>query len=123
LKRATIGWIPLIAGLLGAWTLFHIELEDSFPKADQALDTAPTEIWLKFTTEPDTAESTFSVRGPEGAVALGAIMVDPEKDSSVLHAAVEGAVPAGSYTVSWVAAPLGDHAVRGRFNFTVSGNR
>ena len=105
--------------LLGAWTLFHIELVDSLPKADQVLDAAPQEIWLKFSTNPDTARSTFSIRGPAGGVDLGEVVMDAEDDPTVLRAVWEGEVPPGSYTVSWVAAPMEDHAVRGRFSFTI----
>ena len=105
--------------LLGAWTLFHIELVDSLPRADQVLDAAPKEVWLEFSTNPDTARSTFSIRGPAGGVDLGEVVMDAEDDPTVLKAVVEGEMPPGAYTVSWVAAPMEDHAVRGRFSFTI----
>ena len=105
--------------LLGAWTLFHIELVGSLPRADQVLPAAPQEVWLKFSTMPDTARSTFSIRGPAGGVDLGEVLMDAEADSTVLKAVVEGEMPPGAHTVSWVAAPMEDHAVRGRFSFTI----
>lgn len=119
MNRRFVTYALLVPLMLGAWTFFHIELEDSFPKADQILETTPTELWLKFSTLPDTARSTFSVRGSEGAVALGAIVYDSKTDPTVLRATVAEALQVGTYTVSWVAAPLGDHAVRGRFDFSV----
>ena len=105
--------------LLGAWTVFHIELVGSLPRADQVLDAAPKEVWLEFSTNPDTARSTFSIRGPAGGVELGEVVMDAEDDPTVLRAVVEGEMPPGSYNVSWVAAPMEDHAVRGRFSFTI----
>ena len=61
--------------------------------------------------------TSFSVRGPAGAVALDSIAVGDEPE--VVKAAVAGNMPEGRYTLSWVGAPIGDHTVRGRFSFSV----
>lgn len=111
----------VLALATAGWTAFHIELSSSHPQAEQTLEEAPTEVWLRFSVQPDTARSSFSIRGPEGRVELGEIVVGDEPE--VLRADVVGALPAGDYTVSWVAAPMDDHAVRGRFGFTVAAAR
>lgn len=113
-RAALLG--PLLAG---AWTVFHIELTDSMPNADQVLAEAPQEIWLKFSVTPDAPRSSFSVHGPDGSVALDSIRWDGEKEPTVLRAKVKGEMVPGAYTVSWAAAPLEDHAVRGRFGFSI----
>lgn len=117
--RATA--LPLLAlSTLAGWTLVHLELKSSFPAADQALESPPAEIWLEYSVVPDMERSSFSVRGPAGIVALDSIRAGEKPE--VLKAAVKGPMPAGAYTVSWVGAPMGDHAVRGRFTFRVGGD-
>ena len=123
MKKRLVGVLAVLPLFLGAWTVFHIELTDSFPKDGQALAEAPAEIWLEFSVVPDTATSTFTVRGPAGSVVLDSIHWNPESDDKVLKATVEGETPAGDYIISWVAAPVGDHGGRGRIPFTISGGR
>jgi copper transport protein len=110
--------VPL---LLGAWTVRHIEVRESLPKENQVLAESPQEIWVKFNVPPDTSQSTFTVRGPAGSVALDTIRWDPEVDPTVLRAKVEGQVPEGDYIISWIAAPIDDHGGRGRIPFSISG--
>lgn len=112
-------WVAAVAFSLGAlaWTAFHLDIVDSYPKPDQTLEGPPAEVWLEFSTAPDQMRSSFSVRGPAGAVELGAVAAGATP--KILRADVKGPLAPGSYTVSWVGAPPGDHAVRGRFAFTV----
>jgi methionine-rich copper-binding protein CopC len=107
--------------VLAGWTTPHLELTASNPAADAVLAEAPAEIWLRFSVVPDMAETTFSVEGPEGPVALGEISAADEPE--IVRADVEGSMPEGHYTLSWVGAPLDDHAVRGRFSFAVKAAR
>jgi len=109
--------------LLGASIVYHIELRDSLPKADQILNEAPQEIWLEFTVPPDTSRSTFSVRGPAGGVQLDTVRWNADDDPKVLRARVEGEMPPGDYIISWVAAPVDDHGGRGRIRFTIGEGR
>jgi len=122
-NRPAIAAFLSLAGalLLAGWTAFHLELAASFPEADQSLAEAPAEIWLEFSVMPDMERSSFSVRGPDGKVDLGEISVGDTPE--VVRADVVGAMPPGSYTLSWVGAPMEDHAVRGRFTFSVGESR
>lgn len=116
--RSTAAVVLLLASAaLAGWVPFHLELNASFPEADAVVTEAPTEIWLEFSVAPDMGRTSFSVRGPDGNVELGAVTAGGKPE--VVKAAVKGAMPAGSYTVSWAGAPLNDHVVRGRFAFTV----
>ena len=101
----------------------HLDLAESHPAADETLAEPPTNVWLAFTEVPDPERSTFRIQGPDGTVALSD--VTPGEDAKVLEAEVEGPMPPGIYTVEWTAAPMDDHAVRGRFDFfvDVSGSR
>ena len=103
--------------LLVGWIPFHLELESSYPEADAALEEAPSQIWLRFSVEPDMERTSFSVRGPQGVVELGAIATGEE--ARIIVAEVVGEMPAGNYTLSWIGAPMDDHTVRGRFDFAI----
>lgn len=122
LRRALAGGFALIValGLIG-WKAFHLELTDSFPKADEVLKTSPAEVWLEFSVVPDLARTSFSVRGPAGKVDLAPIAAG--SSPKTLKAKVNAPLGNGEYTVSWVGAPLDDHTVRGRFSFTVATGR
>lgn len=118
MRRASALSLALASAILfGGWTAFHMEVVDSFPEADQVVSGAPTEIWLEFSVEPEMERTSFSVRGPGGGVALGDITAGDSP--AILRAEVIGPMPPGVYTVSWVGASLDDHAVRGRFSFTM----
>lgn len=121
-SRYLYGMVALSTPLvLAASTIFHLELTASHPQADVSIDQPPSEIWLEFSTAPDLEQTSFSVRGPDGRVSLGEIR--PGETAEVVKAEVTGTMPAGEYMVSWVGAPPDDHAVRGRFGFSVNGGR
>ena len=109
--------LPLV---FAGWTVLHIEVDAAYPAVDSTT-TAPDSIWIDFSTTPDPDRSSFSIRGPDGAVQLGEIRIG--EDPEFMHARVEGAMPDGTYTVSWIAAPMDDHTVRGRYEFTVASGR
>lgn len=115
-SRLVIVALAFALSLLGATTV-HLELTASFPRADAELETAPSEIWLEFSAEPDLEQTGFLVRGPDGFLELGEIQVGENPET--IQAAVNDAMPRGDYQVSWTAAPVDDHSVRGRFSFTV----
>lgn len=115
--RRSISALLALPLILVAWTTFHLDLVDSLPKEDQVLEEAPEVVWLEFSAAPDMSRSSFSIRGPEGGVELGDIKTGEKEE--VIQARVVGEMPAGTYTLSWVGAPMDDHTVRGRFEFTV----
>ena len=120
-RRSSLFLLIGIPLLLGASAVYHIDLRESFPKADQLLEEAPQEIWLEFSVQPDTSRSTFTLRGPSGGVALSAILWNATEDPTFLRANVEGEMLPGAYTIAWVAAPLDDHGDRGQIKFTIGG--
>ena len=122
MRRTLAGGLTVVASLLlVGWTAFHVELDASYPDADSVLSEAPTEIWLQFSVIPDMERSSFSVQGPGGAVELGDFSAGEELE--VIRAEVKGGMPPGDYKVSWVGAPLDDHAVQGRFGFSIEAGR
>ena len=121
--RLTRGLAPLAAVLLIGWTAFHLEVTASDPEAGAVLAEAPTEVWLEFSEVPDAERTSFSVTGPDGSVPLGGIHRREGDGDKVLRANVAGPMPEGSYTVSWVGAPMDEHTVRGRFSFSIEAAR
>lgn len=118
-RRLVVFGFPL---LLGTWVAGrHLELLNSYPKKDQTIASAPIDVSLVFSESADSARSSISLQGPSGAVALGPIRVQDEK--LVLLAKVQGAMPAGTYTVSWATAAPDDDLVKGSFRFTLRSDR
>ena len=109
--------LVFLSVLVAAGPAPHLDLAESHPAADETVAEPPAQVWLAFTEVPDPERSTFLIQGPEGTVELGDVV--PGEDTKVLHADVKGSMPPGVYTVEWTAAPMDDHAVRGRFNFFV----
>lgn len=124
MHRTLVRGLALAVSTLAiGWTVFHLELSASYPEADAVLSEAPTELWLQFSVPPDMERTSFSVRGPEGRIALGDMVQGEGDETKTVHAAVSGPMPAGDYMVSWVGAPMDDHTVRGRFSFSLEAQR
>jgi methionine-rich copper-binding protein CopC len=119
--RQSIAAAITVAGsaLLMAAATYHLDLVDTRPRENATVAESPAEIWLLFNHVPDVSRSGISLRGPAGAVELGAVEAS---DSLALRAAVTETLSPGEYTVSWMAAAEGERAVRGRYRFTVSGD-
>ena len=96
----------------------HIELVSSHPAADTVLTSPPTELLLTFSADLDFPRSAVTMRSTDGAsIQLG----DPQttNDPRQMKLAIMDEMDAGTYTVSWVAAPKDDHGGRGRYGFEV----
>lgn len=121
-SRTLVAAIALALPFLAAGTgAFHLELVDSHPEAEQVLEASPSEIWLQFSVEPDMSQTSFSVRGPDGNVELGDIVAGDAPE--IIEAPVAASLAPGTYTLSWVGAPMDDHPVRGRYTFEVAAQR
>ena len=110
-----IGLVAASMVLSGAIS-FHLTLIDSKPREDAVVAESPSEIWLRFNEALDVTKCGIGVRGPDGAVELAKVALT---DSVSMSAKIPAALPPGEYTVSWLGTPLDDHAVRGRYKFTV----
>ncbi len=99
-------------------TVKHIELVESFPTADTVLTSSPGELVLTFNADLDMARSAVTLRGPGGGVKLSEVR--QTDDPRVFRVEIDADLEAGSYLVSWTAAPVDDHGGRGRFRFEVS---
>lgn len=99
----------------GESAALHLRLTKSEPAKDSVVATAPKEIKLWYSQQPQLRLSRVTLTGPAGEVTTGALV----QDSLLLRAPVTGPMPAGAYTVSWLTASSDGHAIRGTFGFTV----
>ena len=100
-------------------TEMHLRLVKSVPAKDSVLATAPTHVMLWFSQEPQARLSAITLTGPNGAtVALGPVTQCPT-EKELLFAKIDGAMPAGAYTIAWRTAGADGHVIRGEVAFRV----
>jgi len=97
--------------------VWHLELTDSFPKADQKLAESPDSILLWFSQAPDLALAAIDIEGENGAVEMG--KPQATSDPKSIKALVLGVLEPGAYRVNWRAAGSDGHAMRGGYDFEV----
>lgn len=103
----------------------HTQLEESLPGGDAVLESSPTRIWLRFSTEVQLALSEITLEGPGGvALALGSLEYDPTSDRTALQAALTPATLSGLtnglYRVVWATAGPDSHPISDSFEFTLA---
>src|SRR5687768_13473609 len=115
-----------LAGLVAACllsapaTVFaHGGLKSSVPASGATLSAAPTEIRLVFTEAVELAFTRVGLRGPNGAVQLGA-SVFTGADRRTVVSPMAAQLSAGQYTLTWQAAGADGHPVRGSFTFAIA---
>lgn len=120
LSLALFGVALLVATTAATFeTAPHFGLKTSAPEAGASV-TAPDEVRLWFTQEPQ--EGTVQIRimnAAEEAIEVGDVMVDPD-DGTSFAVAVDGAMPAGAYTVAWRGMGQDGHVIRDTFEFSVT---
>lgn len=101
-----------------AMSLMHLRLTASMPAKDSSYSSAPAEIRLTYSQEPQLRLSSVTLNGPGGAVPLGRVVQD-STDRKVLKATVNGEMRPGRYTISWRTASSDGHPIRGEIPFTL----
>jgi copper transport protein len=118
----------LTAGLVGALVAaspmahddaFHFALDRSAPEADATVE-APSEIRLWFTEEPQEGTTSIRVVEAEDAGVHVTEVVQDEEDATSFYVQLHGALPAGTYTVSWRGMGDDGHVVRDSYQFSVA---
>src|SRR5262245_48415026 len=105
------------AGMTGvAWA--HADLLSSDPAGGSTVQTAPTQLTLNYSEEPDPQLSQVVLLNSSGAtVATGAPALQGQK---TLVVPITGDMPDGVYTVSWSAVSVDDgHTTTDSFSFGV----
>jgi len=93
----------------------HMKFEKSEPAADATVTAPLKTIQVWFSEAPDTKVSKVELVGPNGPVkTMGLHAMDKS-----LMVMIDGAAPAGAYTVSWQSAGDDGHVQKGTFKFTL----
>lgn len=100
----------------------HAEYDHSEPAADAVVESAPTQVRVWFTQElfRRKGENSIEVYQADGTrVDLDDLVIDDD-DRKLMTVSLKPAVPAGLYTVRWVATSSEDgHQEKGEFTFTI----
>ncbi len=98
----------------------HTMLEQSWPRAGEAVAAAPTSLRLRFSERVEPALTQVSLADARGeAIALGA----PQPgvgNRRMVSVPLGRALLAGEYEVSWRVISADGHASTGRFRFSVA---
>lgn len=104
--------------LLSLTAFAHAKLIRSQPRPNETVSVAPRVIELWFSEELEPRFNTIEVKNQAGnLVTLGEVVL--AEDNKKAQVEVEQLTP-GVYTVEWKALSADQHAMRGRFSFTVA---
>lgn len=105
-----------VAGVSGASSAAaHDTLVGSTPAAGAVLETAPSQVHLRFAETALALGSEIEVDGPGGST----VKVKPTVANTVVSAPLAANTP-GSYRVLWRVTSADGHPVSGTFRFTVT---
>jgi copper transport protein len=112
----------LVGAVLGALlvpstALAHVTLESSVPATQSRVETAPTEIRLRFSQPVTITSNAIQVLAPDGTVLSGTAKT--EDGGYVVVAPVSRLVDGQGYTVRWRAIGADGHSPGGVFTFGV----
>jgi copper transport protein len=112
-----LAFVGLAFAAPAAWA--HAGLVSSNPTSGATLETAPAQVVMNFTEEPDLDLSFVHVLNTLGAD-VGTGRVRQGADAKQIVVALPAGLPNGSYTVSWVVISAEDgHRTAGAFAFGV----
>ena len=116
-RHAFILAAGLVSAALAQQASAHARLIRSDPKAGATV-AAPKALKLSYSESIVAAKSSVSVTGPGGAVATGALAVDPASPRNVT-VPVTAALKPGAYKVHWTMTTEDTHTMKGDFGFSV----
>ena len=107
-----VPWAPAFA---------HAFLDHAVPSVGGTVSASPGELTLTFTQKVVVALSKVSIaRAGGGATPAGRLAGEGGSASETLHLALAGALPPGSYVVSWRVVSVDTHPTAGTYKFTVA---
>jgi len=106
----------IVAGASTAWA--HAELKQATPAVDGKVQTAPTEVTLKFSERLEPAFTAVIVRNAVGKRVDKTNGEIDKADRTVMRTSLESLSP-GIYIVEWRALTADTHRTEGAFIFRV----
>jgi methionine-rich copper-binding protein CopC len=107
----------IAAGVSAAWA--HAELKQASPAVDGTMQTAPTEVTLKFSERLEPAFTAVIVRNAVGKRVDKADGQIDKADRTVLRTSLQPSLSPGTYIVEWRALTTDTHRTEGAFIFRV----
>jgi methionine-rich copper-binding protein CopC len=122
--KASLMLKPLVivaaACLFSGSALAHAHLKAANPASGARVAASPAALSLTFSEALEAKLSSVTLKGPEGkTIATGAAVLDAN-DRRSMRVPLNGALPAGKYTVQWQALSKDGHSTRGSYDFTVA---
>jgi copper resistance protein C len=105
-----------VVALLTIGLSAHLRVIKTLPADESKMTAPPARVQVWFDQQPSPRISRLEMEGPGGEVTLGTTEVDADRSIS---AAVTGALPPGSYEVTWRTAGDDGHVQRGTFTFVL----
>lgn len=97
----------------------HSELIASDPAADATVSAVPAAVTLTFN---QNIESMFATVVVQGDGDKNWATAEPDVSGAQVRAAVDGAMPNGTYTISYRVVSADGHPITGSFQFTIAMN-
>jgi methionine-rich copper-binding protein CopC len=118
---AGAGSIAMVASTSQAFARFRggAFLDHAVPGVGLTVSGSPREIRLYFTIGVIAALSNVQVMSPTGAMIAASKPVNDPSDQQIVIVRLKGALPPGTYTVSWQAVSIHERPTSGTFRFTV----
>ena len=107
----------IVTGTSAAWA--HAELKQASPAVDGTMQTAPTEVTLKFSERLEPAFTAVIVRNAVGKRVDKADGQIDKADRTVLRTSLQPSLSPGTYIVEWRALTTDTHRTEGAFIFRV----
>lgn len=107
----------LVAAAMATPTLAHAKLLTAVPAPDAVVDAMPASLVLTFSEPLEAAFSSVQVSGAEqGTIAAATSSIDPANPAGMIVTLPPG-LPAGHYTVDWIAVATDGHRLTGSYAF------
>jgi hypothetical protein len=117
-SRRALAVLPglLLAAVITAPAVAHVDLVTSSPKDKAVLETPPTNVTLTFSEGLDAGKSSFRLISAGTRVGIGRAAEDGAKTMTLVGLALTP----GAYEIKWTSAATDGHIARGTLTFTVA---
>lgn len=122
MSKRVIGSALLVLAMFpltgGTATELHLRLVKAEPAVDATVTSAPAEVRLYFSQEPEIRATRLTITDAASNEVTLAAAKAVAGDGKIVFAPITGTVVPGSYTVTWKTMAKDGHAVNGTFKFT-----
>ncbi len=107
-----------LALLLPAGAFFHTKLTKAEPGVASTVTTAPAQIRLWFSEEPELSLTTVTLEKAADSSVLEKLALTGTDDKKSVAGKITAPLAAGTYLVVWKTAATDGHPAKGTYSFT-----